>query len=118
MRLGTGLKQSQRPEDKIRDQIVNYLRVRCWHVMITHGNMFQSGFPDLFICHSVFGQRWVEVKLPDMKGSRFTAAQLDQFPKMCANGSGVWIITGADETEYQKLFKPPNWTNYLNIWRP
>lgn len=77
--------------------------------------MFQSGFPDLFASHSAYGQRWIEVKKPDFKGSKFTNAQLEQFPKMCANGSGVWILTTNDDEDYALLFGPPNWANYFNM---
>jgi len=85
--------------------------------METHGNMYQAGFPDLFACHSSFGQRWIEVKLPEMKGSRFTPAQLESFPKICAHGSGVWILTGDSEHEYDKLSKPANFWQYTSIWK-
>jgi len=81
--------------------------------METHGNAYQVGFPDLWATHKTFHERWIEVKLPGMKGSKFTPAQLDVFPKMCKNGSGVWILTGATLTEYMKLFETHNWWHYL-----
>jgi hypothetical protein len=102
------------PEAKIQQAIIDSLRIKGWYVMVTHGNMYQSGFPDLFACHSVYGQRWIEVKKPEFKGSKFTPAQLECFPKICANGSGVWILTGHKDREYQKLFKRPNWWVYLS----
>lgn len=105
------------PEAKIQQAIINYLLIRGWYVKETHGNMYQSGFPDLFCCHSKFGQRWVEVKLPDMKGSKFTPAQLETFPKLCANGSAVWVMTGANEREYKKLFTRCNWYQYLGVMK-
>lgn len=109
----------QSPEHKLQLKIIAMLRNYGWFVKPTHGNMFQSGFPDLFACHSGWGglTRWIEVKLPEMKGSRFTGAQLEDFPKFCANGSGVWILTDATEAEYKKLFKPPNWFQYLPVWK-
>jgi hypothetical protein len=85
--------------------------------MVTHGNMYQCGFPDLFATHAKYGARWIEVKLPDMKGSHFTQAQLEYFPKLCANGSGVWIMTAATEMEYQLLFAKANWWTYLGVAR-
>lgn len=91
------------------------LRYKGWHVMVTHGNMYQSGFPDLFACHCSYGQRWIEVKKPDFKGSKFTDAQLEQFPKMCANGSPVWILTSDSNDEYALLFGPCNWANYFTM---
>ena len=105
------------PEAKIQKAIKDFLFMKQWHVMETHGNMYQSGFPDLWATNVKYGQRWVEVKLPNMKGSKFTPAQLEHFPKICANGSGVWIITAATEEEYLKLFKPSNYWTYLSVWR-
>ena len=101
------------PESKIQDAINLYLVGRGWYCKDTHGSMYQSGFPDIFATHSKYGARWIEVKLPEMKGSVFTPAQLDNFPKLCANGSGIWILTAASESEYAKLFKPYNWYMYL-----
>jgi hypothetical protein len=79
--------------------------------METHGNMYQKGFPDLFATHSKFGQRWIEVKNP--ASYHFTAAQLESFPKMVANGSQVWIMGAATESEYKCLFRPGNWHVWL-----
>ncbi len=103
------------PEDRVQQAIIKILRYKGWYVKPTHGNMYSSGFPDLFACHTRYGQRWVEVKLP--KGSKFTAAQLEDFPKICANGSGVWVLVAGTEEEYVKLFKRPNWFVYLEIFK-
>lgn len=84
------------------------LRDKGWHVENIHGSMFQSGLPDLFACSSKYGMRWIEVKLPQMKGSRFTAAQIEKFPKLEANGCPVYILTAATDAEYKKLFGPSN----------
>ncbi len=108
-------KEKRGPEAKIQLAIIMYLRGLGWHVMQTHGNMYQSGFPDLFCTHSRYGQRWVEVKNP--KSYKFTPAQLEDFPKICANGSGVWVLIAATDDEYGKLFKAPNWFTYLSEWR-
>lgn len=104
-------------EAKIQSALTDYLKIRDWLVKPTHGNMYQSGFPDLFCGHQRYGIRWVEVKLPDMKGSRFTAAQLEWFPKFSGAGVGIWILTAATEGEYKKLFGPPNWHTYLSHMR-
>lgn len=105
-----------KPEEVIQRSIIAKLRMEGWFVKETHGDAYQSGFPDLFATHSKFGPRWIEVKLPEMKGSRFTAAQLEDFPKFCANGSGVWILTSDTQEEYLKLFQKPNWIYYLSVW--
>ena len=101
------------PEAKVSDAKVKYLKLRDWYVMKTHGNQFQRGLPDLFACHARYGYRWIEVKLPKMKGSRYTNAQLDSFPQLCSHGSAVYVMTGADDEEYSKLFVPCNWASYL-----
>ncbi len=101
------------PEAIIQERLIEFLEQRGWVVKPTHGSMFQSGFPDLFATHKVHGQRWIEVKLPDMKGSKFTKAQVDTFPLFSQNGSPIWILTGATESEYKKLFQPENWLGYM-----
>jgi hypothetical protein len=114
MKKPKGMRSRKGPEAIIQKAIIGMLRIKGWHVMVTHGSMYQSGFPDLFACHYRYGIRWIEVKLPGMKGSKFTPAQLESFPKMCANGAGVWILTGATELEYQKLFTRFNWWQYTS----
>lgn len=102
-------------EADIQAALVKKLRSLEWFVKPTHGNMYQSGFPDLYCAHRKYGQRWVEVKLPEMKGSRFTAAQLDTFPQLAAAGVGIWILTSHEGVELRKLFGPPNWYMFLSI---
>ena len=106
---------SKQPEAKIQDALVRHLKIKDWFVIETHGNEFSMGLPDLYCCHSRFGTRWVEVKNPT--GYRFTAAQLDVFPHFAAKGVGIWVLTAASETEYNKLFKPANWYWYLSVMK-
>jgi hypothetical protein len=101
------------PEHKIQEKIIKKLRYLEWFVKVMHGNKFQLGFPDLFACHKRYGIRLIEVKLPDMKGSRFQASQIETFPLLVAHGAGVWILTGDSDSEYNKLFKKSNWHHYL-----
>lgn len=103
------------PERIIQDAIMDFLKIRDWYVMETHGNMFQRGFPDLYATHSMYGGRWIEVKDPE--GFSFTAAQLECFPKMGANGTGIWVLVAASQHEYEKLFKPPNFWQYTTGFR-
>jgi len=100
------------PEAKIQKRIIQRLRYEEWFVKETHGNMYQSGFPDLFATHSLYGHRWIEVKNPERTSNLFTNAQLENFPKLCAHGSGVWVLTDDSDSEYQKLFKRFNWYVY------
>src|SRR4051794_19788032 len=99
------------PEAEIQKRLVKYLEARSWLVKQTHGNLFQSGLPDLYCVHGQYGQRWIEVKNP--KAYVFTPAQRDFFPKLNAVGIGIWILTDANEYEYQKLFAPANWHYFL-----
>ena len=105
------LRRNNRPEDKIVAKIVKYLRMKKWVTYNMHGNIYQSGIPDLYATHKFYGGRWIEVKNPG--AYRFTTAQLDVFPEMCRNGSGVWVLVAGTDEEYQKLFKPYNWYLYL-----
>lgn len=78
-----------------------------------HGSVYQSGFPDLYCTHIKYGARLVEVKLPGMKGSKFTPAQLEWFPILHGNGSPIWVLVAANEAEYKKLFQPANLLEYM-----
>lgn len=119
-------KPKKGPEAKLQAKWIDYFKINDWYTLVTHGSTFQAGFPDLFICHTMYGQRWVEIKVPWRRGDVFTAAQHITFPKLCANGSGVWVLTGDEDedlnknkiaipslSEYQKLWKQPNWWTYL-----
>lgn len=110
------------PEAKIQQAIIEYLKIRDWVVMPTHGNMFQQGFPDLYALHHLYGAKWIEVKNPSAYS--FTPAQKRFFPVIHAAceavGSssypgGVWILTAANDDEYKKLFKKPNWYTYMIV---
>jgi len=101
------------PEAKIQEDLIKFLRARGWFVKVIHGSTFQTGMPDLYIAQRKYGTRWVEVKNPEHY--RFEASQLEVFPRLSAEGVGVWVLTAATEHEYQKLFQPPNWWTYLKI---
>lgn len=104
-----------RPEDKIRDNIKKFLEGLGWYVKIIHGGKYQDGLPDLYCTHRKYGIRWVEVKLPGMKGSSFTKSQKVTFPKLSDNGTPIWVLTAPTETEYAKLFKQENWFEYFML---
>jgi len=112
----SGGRKTEAPEQKIREAIRKMLAEKGWYAIVTHGNMFQSGLPDIYATHSRYGARWIEVKDPKRGGDVFTSAQHDVFPKICANGSGVWVLIVATEAEYQKLFEKGNWYQHLSIF--
>ena len=111
----TTLRKKHGPEYYIQKRIIDFLRAREWLVKPTHGSQFQSGFPDLFATHAIYGMRWIEVK--NLEKYEFTPAQLIWFPQFCAHGSGIWILVNDTEDEYQKLFKPFNWWQYLKVMK-
>jgi hypothetical protein len=80
----------------------------------THGNAYQSGFPDVYATHAKWHQRWIEVKVPT--SFSFTPAQLRDYPLMVANGSPIWILTAATDEEYRKLFKPCNLHEFMSAY--
>lgn len=106
----------EKPETKIRNKIKEKLQKYGWHVMITHGNAYQHGFPDLYCLHPKYGSRWIEVKMPNT--GRLTTAQIENFPMFTAAKVGIWILTGDEDSEIDKLFGPPNWVHWLGIMKP
>ena len=98
------------PEWKIQQAFIEFLEIRKWIVEVTNGNIYQVGFPDLFLAHQKYGTRWVDCKNP--KQYTFTPAQKIKWPLWHDYGVGIWIITAATNDEYDKLFGPPNWQSY------
>jgi hypothetical protein len=104
------------PEYKIQKAIIDFLSARGWHVERIVGGAFQMGLPDLYVAHPKWGQRWVEVK-NDGRYS-FTRAQKIKWPVLEMYGVGIWILKGATQEEYDKLFAPPNWRDYVKkTWK-
>ncbi len=120
MQIGHGLfvdrpkiRKQHGPEYGIQQDIIKFLQLRGWHVERLIGVAWQSGLPDLFICHKQYGCRFVEVKFEDKYG--FTKAQKCKFPKLMANGCGIWVLTEASEDQHDRLFKEPNLWDYLKL---
>jgi len=106
------IKKGKGPEAPIQKAVISMLQRHGWLVRVMKADEDHVGWPDLFACHFTYGIRLIEIKLPDMKGSRFTPAQEEWFPKMEANGARIWILTSDSEAEYQKLFKASNYNYY------
>lgn len=103
-------RNNSKPEWHIQQALIEFLEHREWEVDATHGSVYQTGFPDLFIQHVRWGTRWIDCKV---KGRySFTNAQKIKWPKWEKKGTGIWILTAADQSEYDKLFKPPNFRDY------
>jgi hypothetical protein len=98
------------PEWHIQQDLIEFLSIRKWCCEVTNGNVYQIGFPDLYVAHKKYGTRWIDCKNPERY--TFTGAQKEKWPLWHSYGIGIWIITGATEKEYDKLFQPPNWQEY------
>ncbi len=107
------IRKAHGPEYGIQREVIRFLRTRGWHVERLVGFAWQYGLPDLLAVHPKFGLRFIEVKNPDEY--TFTRAQRIKFPILDSFGMGIWIITGATDEEYDKLFGSPNWRDY---WKP
>ncbi len=105
------------PESIIQHQIIAMLQRKNWYVKVLHGNKFQSGMPDLLAGHKGHGPRFIEVKDPRRRGEPFEKSQLENFPKMSANGMPIYVLTGALEKDYRILMGPENWYLYLSVMR-
>jgi hypothetical protein len=104
------------PEWFIQRDLIALLKARGWHVERTHGNLYQTGFPDLYVMHKKWGTRWIDCKQP--KYYSFTKAQRIKWPLWEAMGTPIWILTAATQEEYDKLMGPPNWRDYVkDSWK-
>lgn len=103
------------PEQKIVDDLTTLLMGKGWYVIKVPGTALMAGFPDLYATHRDYRVRLIEVKDPNRTGEVFTPAQLEVFPLLVANGSPIWVLTAATMYEYEKLFKPLNWYQFLSI---
>jgi hypothetical protein len=108
-------KSTKNPETLITEAIVKKLRGYGWDTFKTHGNAYQHGFPDLYCIHPKYGTRWVEVKNP--KGHSFTPAQMETFPRFSSCKVGIWVLTGDEDSEIDKLFGPANWWAYMGVMK-
>jgi hypothetical protein len=101
-------------EKRIRDKEIRpLLEGLGWLVEVTHGNKYMKGFPDLYLGHPQYGQRWVDVKVEN--NYDYTPAQRDKWPKWHTYGIGIWIMTAGTHEQVERLFRSPNWLDY---WKP
>lgn len=108
--MGDIVRKKHGPEWYIQQDLIAFLEARDWLVEVTHGNLFQDGFPDLFIHHVKWGYRWIDCKNPGKY--TFTKAQKRKWPIWEGHGVGIWILTAANQEQYDKLFAAPNWRDY------
>lgn len=109
---------TQRESLLIADPMDICLQDHGWYCINTHGNQFQAGLPDRYICHPKYAPRWVEYKVFEGNKVHLTRAQKIRFPIMHGYGVPIFVIAGTDlrgpknygarERLYKKLFKDPN----------
>lgn len=97
----------------IQKDVVVYLEAEGWDVERLTGNAFQVGIPDLNAAHPKWGERWIDIKVPGKYS--FTKAQRLKWPRWEKFRRGIWIMTAANQEQYDLLFHPPNWRDY---WKP
>lgn len=93
-----------------QQRVIKYLRLRNWQVKETEGTLLSYGWPDLYTAHLQYGPRWIEMKVP---GGKLRETQIEFITDFALVGVGVWVLTDDTIKEYQKLFKPPNWQEFL-----
>jgi len=107
-------RQREQPENKLKKQVVSHLEKRGWYIIKTHGNMYQSGLPDLYCCHPRYGTRWIELKTE--KGV-LTDAQKVVFSKMRKHGVMIHVITSVKDLgepgSNKGIFGSDNWYYYI-----
>ena len=106
----TKLPPDKGPEAEIQRRTIAALERDGWFVKVLHGDLYQHGMPDLFACKKGCGWRFIEMKNPERY--RFTNAQYETFPRLQAEGVGVWILTS--ETQLDLLRGPANWHQFLD----
>jgi hypothetical protein len=106
------------PEAPIKAAIKKFMEDEQWLVIVTHGNAFQAGLPDLYCAHRNHGVRWVEVKYAGKY--EFTDDQLRVFPALASKGVNIHVLAMYDprsevelREEYKKLWLPPNYYRYI-----
>ena len=76
---------------------------------------FEVGWPDLNCLHPRYGVRFIDVKCPH--AHRVTPAQVETWPNMHIFGFAPHVMTGANESEYAKLFRPGNYVDFFPEFR-
>lgn len=79
-----------------------------WLTDKTHGNKFQSGWPDLYCHHPLHGGAWIEMKATKRK--KLTRSQRGLFARWSKYGVRIWVLTGPED--YDLLFDEPNWKDF------
>ena len=100
-------------EKELSDNIRVRLHLDGWHTEKSHGNAYQSGWPDLYCMHPEHGQCWIETKV---RGKKLEASQVTTFLKWHKHRVRIYIITSVDDLILVYKHKPPNWPEYYAMY--
>jgi hypothetical protein len=103
------LKSRGSPEHQQQQALRRRMEQEGWLTEKVHGNLYQSGWPDLFCHHLTHGARWIELKRSAK--TKLRPSQVGLFTRWSHYGVNVWVLTGPED--YVLLFKPPNWRNHV-----
>ena len=97
------------PETIGANRLRNKLLTKGWTIIDkVGGSVYTTGWPDLFCFHPTHGVRWIETKA---LGGKLKPSQVKRFDRWRKAGLGVYVLE--NEKHYYRLFKPPNWENYI-----
>ena len=97
------------PEWHIQKDVIRFLGARGWNVEHTHGNLYQTGFPDLLRCAQTMGHPLDRLQAAQAVIQLHEGRYKQKWPAWEAYGIGIWILTAATQAEYDKLFAVPTW---------
>lgn len=98
-------------ETKASNTLRKFMEARGWYLVKLHGNVYQSGMPDLYCGHILHGYRWIEMKAP---GGKLRPSQMTRFAELREVGIEVYVLESYHH--YDRLFKDRgNWLHYVRI---
>lgn len=101
-------KPKTQPESLASIKIIKYMKARSWACWKVGAGKYVSGWPDYYCVHHIFKHRWIEIKVDKNK---LRASQVKRFRELTKAGDEVFVLE--NEGQYGKLFKPPNWEEYI-----
>lgn len=96
------------PEALGAARLIKFMRAKGWSCWKVGAGKYVSGWPDYYCHHPIFCHRWIETKT--LKG-KLSSSQIKRFGELKKSGDKVFVLT--DETHYPRLFKQPNWEQFI-----
>ncbi len=101
-------KPKTQPESLAANRLLKHMRAREWTCWKVGAGKYVSGWPDYYCYHRLHGHRWIETKI---NKNMLEPSQIKRFQELTDAGDKVFVLT--DETHYGRLFKEPNWLQYV-----